>query len=212
MMKKQTLIKSLLALAAIILMVIVSFTGFQTILPTGEAFMPLAGVIAIGVAVSLGVNIALIVTLISTAVMLLLGTADWVVLIDFIILLIVVSLILGRQVPLSVDLSHQQLLWLAIFSGLFQLLFISGFYGLIGLVLTGNVAGSLTFVHLMIPAALLTGLLYGFLVAPVSLICRWVCKNTLRPKRRRHHDDDNNHQDGSVIIDLGKPKNKKDKK
>ena len=90
-MKKQTLIKTLLAIAAGILMLLVSFTGFQTVLPTGEAFMPLAGVIAVGTAVALGINISFIVTIISTIIMFVLGTADWVILVDFIIVLIVVG-------------------------------------------------------------------------------------------------------------------------
>ena len=105
-MKKQTLIKTLLAITAGILMILISFTGFQTILPTGKAFMPLAGVIAVGIAVALGINIAFIVTLVSAIIMIVLGTADWVILVDFIVILIVVGLILRRQVPLSIDLNH----------------------------------------------------------------------------------------------------------
>ena len=115
-MKKQTLIKTLLAITAGILMILISFTGFQTILPTGKAFMPLAGVIAVGIAVALGINIAFIVTLVSAIIMIVLGTADWVILVDFIVILIVVGLILRKQVPLSIDLNHSQLLWLAIFT------------------------------------------------------------------------------------------------
>ena len=209
-MKKQTLIKTLLAIAAGILMILISFTGFQTILPTGEAFMPLAGVIAVGIAVALGINIAFIVTLVSV-----LGTADWVVLVDFIVILIVVGLILRKQVPLSIDLNHSQLLWLAIFTGLVQLFFISIFYGLIGLVLTGTPTGGLTFVQLIIPNALLTGLLYGFLVAPISLICRWVARKALHIDNNHHNDSGNSagdKQGGSIIVDLRSAKNKKDDK
>ncbi|GGI63025.1 hypothetical protein [Limosilactobacillus caviae] len=213
-MKKQTLIKTLLAIAAGILMLLVSFTGFQTVLPTGEAFMPLAGVIAVGTAVALGINISFIVTIISTIIMFVLGTADWVILVDFIIVLIVVGLILKKQVPLNIDLNHQQLLWLAIFTGLVQLFFISAFYGLIGLVLTGSPTGGLTFVQLIIPNALLTGLLYGFLVAPISLIFRWVARKALHIDN--HHDDSSNSADtkhqGSIIVDLRNSKNKDDKK
>src|SRR5699024_11872363 len=124
-----------------ILMILISFTGFQTILPTGEAFMPLAGVIAVGIAVALGINIAFIVTLVSAIIMIVLGTADWVILVDFIVILIVVGLILRKQVPLSIDLNHSQLLWLAIFTGLVQLFFISIFYVLIGLVLSWMLTG-----------------------------------------------------------------------
>ena len=123
-MKKQTLIKTLLAIAAGILMILISFTGFQTILPTGEAFMPLDGVISLGIALALGINIAFIVTLVSAIIMIVLGTADWVILVDFIVILIVVGLILRKQVPLSIDLNHSQLLWLAIITGLVQLYFI----------------------------------------------------------------------------------------
>ena len=214
-MKKQTLIKTFLAIAAGILMILISFTGFQTILPTGEAFMPLAGVIAVGIAVALGINIAFIVTLVSAIIMIVLGTADWVILVDFIVILIVVGLILRKQVPLSIDLNHSQLLWLAIFNGLVQLFFISIFYGLIGLVLTGTPTGGLTFVQLIIPNALLTGLLYGFLVAPISLICRWVARKTLHIDNNHHNDSGNSvgdKQGGSIIVDLRSAKNKKDDK
>ena len=214
-MKKQTLIKTFLAIAAGILMILISFTGFQTILPTGEAFMPLAGVIAVGIAVALGINIAFIVTLVSAIIMIVLGTADWVILVDFIVILIVVGLILRKQVPLSIDLNHSQLLWLAIFTGLVQLFFISIFYGLIGLVLTGTPTGGLTFVQLIIPNALLTGLLYGFLVAPISLICRWVARKTLHIDNNHHNDSGNSagdKQGGSIIVDLRSAKNKKDDK
>ena len=214
-MKKQTLIKTFLAIAAGILMILISFTGFQTILPTGEAFMPLAGVIAVGIAVALGINIAFIVTLVSAIIMIVLGTADWVILVDFIVILIVVGLILRKQVPLSIDLNHSQLLWLAIITGLVQLFFISIFYGLIGLVLTGTPTGGLTFVQLIIPNALLTGLLYGFLVAPISLICRWVARKTLHIDNNHHNDLGNSagdKQGGSIIVDLRSAKNKKDDK
>ena len=213
--KKQTLIKTLLAIAAGILMILISFTGFQTILPTGEAFMPLAGVIAVGIAVALGINIAFIVTLVSAIIMIVLGTADWVILVDFIVILIVVGLILRKQVPLSIDLNHSQLLWLAIFIGLVQLFFISIVYGLIGLVLTGTPTGGLTFVQLIIPNALLTGLLYGFLVAPISLICRWVARKALHIDNNHHNDSGNSagdKQGGSIIVDLRSAKNKKDDK
>lgn len=213
-MKKQTLIKTFLAIAAGILMILISFTGFQTILPTGEAFMPLAGVIAVGIAVALGINIAFIVTLVSAIIMIVLGTADWVILVDFIVILIVVGLILRKQVPLSIDLNHSQLLWLAIFTGLVQLFFISIFYGLIGLVLTGTPTGGLTFVQLIIPNALLTGLLYGFLVAPISLICRWVARKTLHIDNNHHNEGNSagDKQGGSIIVDLRSAKNKKDDK
>ncbi|MBD5806702.1 hypothetical protein DTK66_06190 [Lactobacillus sp. M31] len=214
MKKKQILTKTLLTIVAGVLMILISFTGFQTILPTGEAFMPLAGVITVGIAVALGINISLIVTIISTIIMIVIGTADWVVLVDFIVILIVVGLILNKQVPLSTDLNHQQLLWLAIFTGLVQLFFISIFYGLIGLVLTGSPAGGLTFVQQIIPNALLTGLLYGFLVAPISLIFRWVARKALHVND--HHDDSNdgssNNHGGSIIVDLSNQKNKKEDK
>ena len=198
-MKKQTLIKTLLAIAAGILMILISFTGFQTILPTGEAFMPLAGVIAVGIAVALGINIAFIVTLVSAIIMIVLGTADWVILVDFIVILIVVGLILRKQVPLSIDLNHSQLLWLAIFTGL----------------VTGTPTGGLTFVQLIIPNALLTGLLYGFLVAPISLIFRWVARKALHIDNNHHNDSGNSagdKQGGSIIVDLRSAKNKKDDK
>lgn len=177
--------------------------------------MPLAGVIAVGIAVALGINIAFIVTLVSAIIMIVLGTADWVILVDFIVILIVVGLILRKQVPLSIDLNHSQLLWLAIFTGLVQLFFISIFYGLIGLVLTGTPTGGLTFVQLIIPNALLTGLLYGFLVAPISLICRWVARKTLHIDNNHHNDSGNSagdKQGGSIIVDLRSAKNKKDDK
>ena len=48
--------------------------------------MPLAGVIAVGIAVALGINIAFIVTLVSAIIMIVLGTADWVILVDFIVI------------------------------------------------------------------------------------------------------------------------------
>ncbi|MCC4477903.1 hypothetical protein LMB76_06690 [Limosilactobacillus reuteri] len=214
-MKKQTLIKTLLAIMAGILMILISFTGFQTILPTGKAFMPLAGVIAVGIAVALGINIAFIVTLVSAIIMIVLGTADWVILVDFIVILIVVGLILRKQVPLSIDLNHSQLLWFAIFTGLVQLFFISIFYGLIGLVLTGTPTGGLTFVQLIIPNALLTGLLYGFLVAPISLIFRWVARKALHIDNNHNNDSGNSADDkqgGSIIVDLRSAKNKKDDK
>ena len=214
-MKKQTLIKTLLAITAGILMILISFTGFQTILPTGKAFMPLAGVIAVGIAVALGINIAFIVTLVSAIIMIVLGTADWVILVDFIVILIVVGLILRKQVPLSIDLNHSQLLWLAIFTSLVQLFFISIFYGLIGLVLTGTPTGGLTFVQLIIPNALLTGLLYGFLVAPISLIFRWVARKALHIDNNHNNDSGNSagdKQGGSIIVDLRSAKNKKDDK
>lgn len=218
MKKKPILIKSALAVLAGILMLLVSFTGFQTILPTGEAFMPLAGIIAVGLAVALGLNIALITTIISTIIMIVIGTADWVTLVDFIIILIVVGLILNKQVPLAVDLSHQQLLWLAIFTGLVQLFFISIFYGLIGLVLTGSSVGGLAFVQLIIPNALLTGLLYGFLIAPISLFFRWTARKALGINNHYRHrrDADESPEDQrerSVIVDLSSHKNdKKDHK
>ncbi len=131
------------------------------------------------------------------------------------VILIVVGLILRKQVPLSIDLNHSQLLWLAIFTGLVQLFFISIFYGLIGLVLTGTRTGGLTFVQLIFPNALLTGLLYGFLVAPISLIFRWVARKALHIDNNHHNDSGNSagdKQGGSIIVDLRSAKNKKDDK
>ena len=141
------------------------------------------------------------------------GTADWVVLLDFILLLIVVGLIINWQVPLNRDLTHQQLLRLAILTGLFQLVLMLVMYGLIGLVVAGSIATSLTFIGLVLPNAILTGLLYAFLGAPVALIMRWLLRQFLHVGSD-HHDsgNDDDHQQGSVIIDLSNKQEKQDQK
>lgn len=211
-MKKQELIKSSFALISAIVMIIVSLTGYRTVLPTGLAFMPLAGVIAIGLSLSLGAKWSLPTTIIAVVIMMLIGTADWVVLLDFILLLIVVGLIINWQVPLDQDLTHQQLLRLAILTGLFQFAVMIVIYGLIGLIVAGSMATSLTFVGLILPNAILTGLLYAFLGAPIALLMRWLLRQFLHVDSNHHNSGNDDHQRGSVIIDLSNKKAHQDQK
>lgn len=199
-MKKQGLIKGAIAFLSGVIMLLLTMVAFKTVIPTGVAFMPLAGIVTVGLAVTLDWRLSLITTVVATVIAMLMGTADWVTLVSYLVVLLAVWLATRGQATLAVIVSHQQLRWLAIVTGLVQLFYLGIIYGVIGLVLGGTTA-SLTFIQQIIPLAVLTGLVYGFLVAPIALAMRWVAKKLLHIDD--HHNDDSQGNDGrSVIVDL----------
>lgn len=207
-MKKQTLIKCGIGVIAGIVMILISFIRIQTVLPSGGAFMPVAGIIAAGLTMALGLKEGLLTALIATLISLLCGTADWVVVVNYLLLVLAIWVVTRGQANLNVQVTHQQLLWLALLTGFLEFIFMGVIYALIGLVIGGTTNVSLTFVQQVLPNALLTGLLYAFLLAPVSLLFRWLSKKLLHIKNNHDdHDDDNNH--GSVIVDLSDHQDKK---
>ncbi|WP_076461578.1 hypothetical protein [Limosilactobacillus caccae] len=208
-MKKQGWIKAGIAALAAILMILLSFVGVQTVMPTGLAFMPLAGIIAVGLALTLNWLLTVVAVIVATVVVILLGNADWVTASCYLVILLAVWLIIHDQLTLQTRVSHQQLRWLAVVTGLVSLIYLCIIYGLIGWVVGGTTTASLAFIQQIIPIALLTGLLYGFLVAPVAMVMRWGAKKVLQIDD--HHDDQDGGS-GSVIVDLSDHHDKKEDK
>lgn len=192
MQKKWVKIAGLVVLGTV-LTVLVGLISFRTVAPTGVLIAPLAGIIPVAMTVAIGTVPGALTAVAGTVVLILLGDAGWLMLINYLLVLLFVGWIIGWQLPLSQRVSHQQLIWLALVSAIAEAI-----VNLLIVAIIGWQSGGewLAYIRLDLTPSILAALLYAVLVGPVAMAIRWLARQIM--------PDDNSHDDpeGPVEIDL----------
>lgn len=186
---------------ALVVMILVGLISFRTVAPTGVLIAPVAGIISLAVTIALGTVSGLLVALVGGIILMFFQNADWLLVLNFVLLVVAVGWVIGWRIPLSRRLSHQQLIWLGILCGIVELLLTILLTVFVGWQTDGN---WLAFVRLNLLPTILTALLDAVLVGPVALVLRWLAKQVLPP------DDagEDSQPQGSVEINLSEKKKK----
>ena len=129
--------------------------------------------------------------------LLLLASADWPLVLNFLVLVLLVGWLIGWRIPLGQRVTQQQLIWLGIVAGIGEFILNLVQVALVG-ALTG--AGWLIFIRLALLPSVLMALLYAVLVGPLAAFWRWLGRQVLPPEEQE--GDSENSSQGSVEIDL----------
>lgn len=205
MKMKRQLKTAGIVILAVVLMLVVGINSWRTVTPTMVLVAPLAGLVAVSITIGLGTLSGAITALVGGFGLLLLGSADWLLILNFLLLTLLIGWLVGWRIPLSRRLTHQQLIWLGIVTGIAELILELIQAALMG-ALTG--AGWLIFVQLTLLTAVLTALLYAVLVGPLAAFWRWLGRQILPPEPQNTSSEDTPRS--SVEINLShKEKHKK---
>lgn len=161
---------------AVVLMVLVGLVSFRTVAPTGMLIAPLAGSVSTALVIALGTTAGLVTAAVGGIFLLFLQNADWVLVANFVILALFIGWLIGWRIPLNRRLTHQQLIWLGIVSGISELVLTVLLTALVGWQTGGD---WLAFVRLNILPTILTALLDAVFVGPLALAFRWLARQIL---------------------------------
>ena len=200
-MKKNWLKYAGMVVIAAILTVLVGIKSFRIIAPTGVLIAPLAGLIPVAVTIAIGTVSGIITAVVACLILLPLGSADWLMLVNFVFITALIGWIIGWQLPLRQKVSHQQLIWLALVAAIAEAVVNLIFVGLVGWRTGGD---WVAFIRLDLLSTILTALLYAVLTAPLAMAFRWLARQILPG------DDHPDNPQGPVEIDLSEH-NKKNK-
>ncbi|MGN1279960.1 MAG: hypothetical protein ACI4T4_04650 [Limosilactobacillus sp.] len=170
-----------LAIAAVVLMVLVSLLSVRFILPTGAFVAPWAGIISLAVLLSAGAGWAFLITFVALIIMMMMGTAGWLAVIDILLTVALLAWLIGWQLPRDQDVSHQQLIFLGLVAGLLQLILIEGGLALVGWLFDGQNATAWAFIQLGFSTSVLTALLYAVLTPLLAIMTRWLWQHWVVP-------------------------------
>lgn len=154
---------------AVALMFIIAAISPRIILPTGSLVAPLAGIIGISALLTLGIPLAILITVIGLVIMYLQGTANDEVFVTILVALIVMTWLRNRQ---SSPVSHQQLILFGIVAGILIFVLMELSLLVAGWLFDGQWSTGLAFVRLGMSSSVLAALLYGILVAPITIAWR----------------------------------------
>lgn len=191
-----------LIVLAIVLMVLVGLISFRTVVPTGVLIAPLAGIVSVAMTIALGTGPGILTAAIAGIVLHFLQAADWLLVVNFLLLTVFIGWLIGWRLPRSQRVTHQQLIWLGIVSGISELLITVIITALFGWLTGGN---WLVFVRLNLLPTILTILCDAVFIAPLAFFFRWLAQQLLPPENTGADPK----QQGSVEINLSKKKNKK---
>ena len=183
-MKKQLKTAGIIILA-VVLMLLLGVNSWRISAPTAVLVAPLAGLVAVSMTIGLGTVSGVATALVGGLGLLLLASADWPLVLNFLVLALLVGWLIGWRIPLGQRVTQQQLIWLGIVAGISEFILNLVQAALVG-ALTG--AGWLIFIRL----ALLPGVLAAF--------WRWLGRQVLPPEEQE--GDSENSPQGSVEIDL----------
>ncbi|EEW52995.1 hypothetical protein HMPREF0494_1718 [Limosilactobacillus antri DSM 16041] len=204
-MKKRLRTAGIIILA-VVLMLLVGINSWRTVAPTTVLIAPLAGLVAASVAVGLGTVSGVATALIGGLALLLLGSADWLLVLNYLLLVLLIGWVIGWRLPLTRRLTHQQLIWLGIVAGITE-------FGLnlVQVAVMGAVTGAgwLIFVRLAWLPGVLTALLFAVLVGPLAAGWRWLGRQLLPPEPPSGDSADSPR--GPVEIDLSHKDKRKQK-
>ena len=159
------------ALGLTALMVIVGLLRLSTPLPSGQVAIELAGVIGLSAMVGLNLRWGAGITTMGTVILLLLGKADWMTVLDMAVDMVMVSALIGWQLPRDVKVTHRQAIGVGVAAGISQWITAEVLCGIAGDAFAHG-TGIMPFMRLALPATLLTALLYMLLIPPLSLVIR----------------------------------------
>ena len=108
------------ALGLTALMVIVGLLRLSTPLPSGQVAIELAGVIGLSAMVGLNLRWGAGITTMGTVILLLLGKADWMTVLDMAVDMVMVSALIGWQLPRDVKVTHRQAIGVGVAAGISQ--------------------------------------------------------------------------------------------
>lgn len=189
---------------AVVLMLLVGINSLRTITPTAVLIAPLAGLVAVSMVIGLGAVSGLATAVVGSLGLLMVQSADWPLVVNFLLLVILIGWLIGWRIPLSQRLTHQQLIWLGITAGITELVLDLVQAGLMGAI-TG--AGGLIFIRLALLPGILTALLYAVFVGPLAALWRWLGRRLLPPQ----NSDSPAGPQGPVEVNLS-PKKKHSRK
>lgn len=194
--KKQLKTAGIIILA-VVLMLLLGVNSWRISAPTAVLVAPLAGLVAVSMTIGLGTVSGVATALVGGLGLLLLASADWPLVLNFLVLVLLVGWLIGWCIPLGERVTQQQLIWLGIVAGISEFILNLVQVALIG-ALTG--AGWLIFIRLALLPGVLTALMYAVLVGPLAMFWRWLGRQVL-PLEEQEGDSENSPQ-GSVEIDL----------
>ncbi|MDF9445459.1 hypothetical protein P5Z58_09975, partial [Limosilactobacillus mucosae] len=96
------------ALGLTALMVIVGLLRLLTPLPKGQVAIELAGIIGLSSMVGLNLRWGAGITTVATIILILLGKADWMTALDMMVDMIMISALIGWQLPRDIKVTHRQ--------------------------------------------------------------------------------------------------------
>lgn len=194
------------ALGLTALMVIVGLLRLSTPLPKGQVAIELAGIIGLSSMVGLNLHWGAGITTVATIILILLGKADWMTALDMMVDMIMISALIGWQLPRNIKVTHRQAIGVGVAAGISQWITAEVLCGIAGDAFAHG-SGIMPFMRLALPTTLLTALLYMLLIPPLSLLIRHF--NWQPPK-----DGDRPQKPRSMVIDLsdhqGMPKKQDD--
>lgn len=199
-MKNKSWSYYLILAALVVLMIVVANFRFKSSLPSGTIDIQLIPVFAVVILGSFDFTTSLLATIAATVILLIL---HWLSGPDLILLVLdwaAVAWVIWRH-------SHQPASRLiSLTAGLSQVVAMTVIYLIIGWSYSHQLAGEWSFLGQIFPVALLSGLLYTLLIAPLINFVRWLLG---RNGNSDHHDSDHN---GSVEIDLSSHQHDNNKK
>ena len=178
-------------------MLLLGVNSWRISAPTAVLVAPLAGLVAVSMTIGLGTVSGVATALVGGLGLLLLASADWPLVLNFLVLALLVGWLIGWHIPLGQRVTQQQLIWLGIVAGISEFILNLVQVALVG-ALTG--AGWLIFIRLALLPSVLTALLYAVLVGPLAMFWRWLGRQVLPPEEQE--GDSENSPQGSVEIDL----------
>ncbi|WP_295728058.1 hypothetical protein [uncultured Limosilactobacillus sp.] len=155
-----------------ILAILLSFVQWRYPLPTGTVIIQVVGVVVIVMALGLNLLQSYLTMLVVAITLILLNFHNWLTVVPIIIGLLVVSLILRWQTPLSIHMNHTQAINFGLIAGFCQLLGMLLVIFIQALVVTSKWNDFTLILEMGLPAALLNGLLDCLLVPPLTLWLR----------------------------------------
>ncbi|WP_228063282.1 hypothetical protein [Limosilactobacillus oris] len=197
MKMKEQLKTAGIIILAVVLMLLLGVNSWRISAPTAVLVAPLAGLVAVSMTIGLGTVSGVATVLVGGLGLLLLASADWPLVLNFLVLVLLVGWLIGWRIPLGQRVTQQQLIWLGIVAGIGEFILNLVQVALVG-ALTG--AGWLIFIRLALLPSVLTALLYAVLVGPLAAFWRWLGRQVLPPEERE--GDSENSPQGSVEIDL----------
>ena len=146
-MKKQLKTAGIIILA-VVLMLLLGVNSWRISAPTAALVAPLAGLVAVSMTIGLGTVSGVATALVGGLGLLLLASADWPLVLNFLVLALLVGWLIGWHIPLGQRVTQQQLIWLGIVAGISEFILNLVQVALVG-ALTG--AGWLIFIRLALP-------------------------------------------------------------
>lgn len=201
-MKKHWVKVGGIIILAVVLMVIVGLVSFRTVVPTGVLIAPLGGLVAVAVTIGVGTVPGVLTVVVAGIILHFLQNADWLLVLNFLLLTLFIGWLIGWRLPRGQRVTHQQLIWLGIVSGITEFLITVCLTALFG----WQTGGSwLVSVRLNLLSTVLTVLCDAVFIGPLAFIFRWLADQLLPPE-----EDGSNDHHGAIEIDLSeKKKNQK---